>query len=134
MCKICVHSCLLNRHHVPLQQLSVAAWTHPTDSSLHCLHRQHFLAYAALAQARPDRVELLNGIVNQYEGMLSSVAAHLPDTDFVINGLDEPRVLPGDGSIDERWANTHSSPLTHAQVHMHIGPPEVNAGHPQQHL
>jgi len=39
---------------------------------------------------------------DNYRDMLSSISSRLPDMRFVINLLDEPRVLLGPGSVDDR--------------------------------
>ena len=38
----------------------------------------------------------------EYRGLLETIASRLPDVRFVVNLLDEPRVLLGAGSVHNR--------------------------------
>lgn len=41
--------------------------------------------------------------VSRYHDMFASLAEWLPDMRFVVNLLDEPRVLVGPGSVNDRY-------------------------------
>jgi hypothetical protein len=45
----------------------------------------------------------------EYKGMLETIASRLPDVQFVVNLLDEPRVLLGPGSVHDRWKASTAS-------------------------
>ncbi|KAK9839771.1 hypothetical protein WJX81_000416 [Elliptochloris bilobata] len=53
-----------------------------------------------------DAVEELQAVAREYLQVLDRIAPHLPDIDFVVNTLDTPRTLPGEGTFAERLATT----------------------------